>query len=116
MLFRSVSFDSDVRKAMELAVEAAQETPRVLRDPPPVCRLMGFGDSAANLELRIWIDDPKNGIINVRSDVLLAMWEKYRAHGIRTPLGHRDIFIKSGSEISVTGSRLQEPMGKDMAA
>ena len=89
-----VSFDSDVRQAMELAVEAAREVPRVLSDPAPVCRLLGFGDSSANLELRIWINDPVNGIINVRSDVLLAMWEKYREHGIRTPLGHRDIFIK----------------------
>jgi small-conductance mechanosensitive channel len=100
-----VSFDSDVGKAMELAVEAAREIPRVLKDPPPVCRLMGFGDSSANLELRIWIDDPKNGIINVRSDVLLAMWNKYRAHGIRTQLGHRDIFIKSGSEINVNAAQ-----------
>jgi small-conductance mechanosensitive channel len=100
-----VSFDSDVGKAMELAVEAAREIPRVLKDPPPVCRLMGFGDSSANLELRIWIDDPKNGIINVRSDVLLAMWNKYRAHGIRTQLGHRDIFIKSGSELNVNAAQ-----------
>ncbi len=105
-----VSFDCDVRKAMELAVEAARETSRVLVDPPPVCRLMGFGDSSANLELRIWIEDPKNGIINVRSDVLLAMWEKYREHGIRTPLGHRDIFIKSGSEISVSARQDRQGM------
>jgi small-conductance mechanosensitive channel len=96
-----VSFDSDVRKAMELAVEAALEVPRVLHDPPPVCRLMGFGDSTANLELRVWIDDPKNGIINVRSDVLLRMWEKYRENDIRTPLGHRDIMIKNGSELGI---------------
>ncbi|MEM7170568.1 MAG: mechanosensitive ion channel domain-containing protein [Pseudomonadota bacterium] len=96
-----VSFDSDVRKAMELAVEAANEVPRVLQDPAPVCRLMGFGDSSAELELRIWISDPTNGIINVRSDVLLKMWEKFCEHGIRTPLAHRDIFIKSGSEINI---------------
>lgn len=97
----AVSFDSDVRKAMELAVEAADETPRVLGNPEPVCRLMGFSDSAANLQLRFWIEDPKNGIINVRSEVLLRMWEKYRANGIRTALGHRDIFIKRGSELDV---------------
>jgi len=96
-----VSFDSDLRKAMELAVEAADEVPRVLQDPAPVCRLLGFGDSTVNLELRIWINDPANGVINVRSDVLFKMWEKYREHGIRTPLGHRDIFIKNGSEISI---------------
>jgi small-conductance mechanosensitive channel len=68
---------------------------------------MGFGDSSANLELRIWIDDPKNGIINVRSEVLLAMWKKYRANGIRTQLAHRDIFIKNGSELSVSAPRDQ---------
>jgi small-conductance mechanosensitive channel len=102
-----VSFECDVGKAMELAVEAAREIPRVLKDPPPVCRLMGFGDSSANLELRIWIDDPKNGIINVRSEVLLAMWKKYRANGIRTQLAHRDIFIKNGSELSVSAPRDQ---------
>ena len=97
-----VSFDSDVRKAMELAVQAAEEVPRVLQDPAPVCRLLGFADSTVELELRIWINDPANGVINVRSDVLLNMWEKFREQGIRTPLGHRDIFIKSGSEIKLS--------------
>lgn len=96
-----VSFDCDVRRAMELAVEAAAETPRVLTDPAPVCRLMSFGDSSVNLEMRFWIEDPTNGIINVRSDVLLSIWEKFRANGIRTPLGHRDIYVKGGSEIQV---------------
>lgn len=100
-----VSFDSDVRKAMELAVEAAEEVPRVLKDPVPVCRLLGFGDSSVNLELRIWINDPTNGVMNVRSDVLLNMWEKFREQGIRTPLAHRDIFIKSGSEIKLSSAQ-----------
>ena len=90
---------------MELAVEAAEEVPRVLKDPVPVCRLLGFGDSSVNLELRIWINDPTNGVINVRSDVLLHMWEKFREQGIRTPLAHRDIFIKSGSEIKLSSTQ-----------
>ena len=89
-----VSFDGDVPLAMRLAEEAARETARVLRDPAPVCRLMGFGDSVVNLEMRFWIDDPANGVINVRSQVLLHLWEKFRANGIRTPLAHRDLTIK----------------------
>ena len=96
-----VSFDCDVRMAMQLAEEAAKETPRVLSDPAPVCRLMGFGDSSADLELRFWIEDPTNGVINVRSQVLLTMWEKFREHGIRTPLGHRDLHIKGDSSLTV---------------
>ena len=93
---------------MELAVQVAGEIPRVLKDPAPVCRLLGFGDSSVNLELRIWVNDPTNGVINVRSDVLLNMWEKFRAEGIRTPLAHRDIFIKSGSEIKLSSAQGRE--------
>jgi small-conductance mechanosensitive channel len=96
-----VSFDSDVRLAMQLVEEAARETPRVLASPPPVCRLMGFGDSAVNLEMRFWIEDPANGVINVRSQVLLTVWEKFRAQGIRTPLAHRDLLIKPDSGLTV---------------
>jgi small-conductance mechanosensitive channel len=104
-----VSFDCDVRLAMQLAEAAARETPRVLTDPPPVCRLMGFGDSSVNLEMRFWIEDPTNGVINVRSAVLLALWEKFRDNGIRTPLGHRDLHLKSGSELTVNLKRGTKP-------
>jgi small-conductance mechanosensitive channel len=100
-----VSFECDVRLAMQLAEEAARETPRVLADPAPACRLMGFGDSSVHLEMRFWIEDPTNGVINVRSQVLLAIWEKFRANGIRTPLGHRDLHIKGDSSLRVTLDR-----------
>ena len=96
-----ISFDCDVPLAMRLVEDAARETPRVLSSPPPVCRLMGFGDSAVHLEMRFWIEDPSNGVINVRSLVLLAIWQKFRANGIRTPLAHRDLMIKPDSVLTV---------------
>jgi small-conductance mechanosensitive channel len=86
---------------MQLVIDAARETPRVLRHPEPVCRLMSFGDSLVNLEMRFWIDDPANGVINVRSLVLLAIWRKFREQGIRTPLAHRDLLLKPDSELTV---------------
>jgi small-conductance mechanosensitive channel len=104
-----ISFECDVPLAMRLAEEAARETPRVLADPAPVCRLMGFGDSSVHLEMRFWIDDPANGVINVRSQVLLGLWERYRANGIRTMLGHRDIHIKGDSELTVTLNQMLKP-------
>jgi small-conductance mechanosensitive channel len=104
-----VSFDCDVRLAMQLVEEAARETPRVLASPAPVCRLMGFGDSAVNLEMRFWIEDPSNGVVNVRSEVLLTLWDKFRANDIRTPLGHRDLLIKPDSELTVLLKRASNP-------
>lgn len=105
----AIDFESDVPLAMTAAVDAALATPRVLHSPEPVCRLMSFGDSCVNLELRFWIEDPTNGIINVRSDVLLAVWTSFRALGIRTRLGHRDLHIKPDSELTLRMDRPRRP-------
>jgi small-conductance mechanosensitive channel len=96
-----ISYRSDVRKAIALVVDAAKENARVMKDPPPVCRLMGFGDSSVDLEMRIWISDPTNGVINVRSEVLLGVWDRFRAHGIEIPFPQRDLHVRPGSTIEV---------------
>jgi len=100
-----ISYDSDVRQAMTLAVDSAKDVSRVLRSPEPVCRLMGFGESSVDLELRIWITDPANGVVNVRSEVLLKMWDLFHANGIKIPFAQRDLHVKSGSELHVTMHR-----------
>ena len=71
-----ISYDSDPRKAMELCVEAARSSGRVLNDPEPRCLLTEFGDNSVNLELRFWINDPSNGVGNARSEVLLSIWDR----------------------------------------
>lgn len=96
-----ISYHSEVRLAMELAVQAAASVDRVLGDPLPVCRLTGFGDSSVEFELRVWIGDPQGGIMNVRSDVYLAMWETFRQHGIEIPFAQRDLHIKGDSRLTV---------------
>ncbi len=89
-----ISYDSDLRKAIELCVEAANECERALSDPRPVCLVKGFGDSSVDLELRFWINDPKNGIGSVKSDVFIRIWDKFHAEGIRIPFPQRDLHIR----------------------
>ncbi len=96
-----VSYDSDVPMAMELAVEASQAISRVLENPKPVCRLMNFGDDSVELELRIWIDDPQKGVVNVRSEVLLNIWNSYHENGIEFPFSQRDLHIRSSVPLDV---------------
>ncbi len=90
-----ISYGSDIRKAMALATEAAGEPDRILDDPKPVCHLLGFGDSSVNLELRVWIRDPQNGLTNVKSEVLLGIWDRFKEHGIEFPFPQRDLHLKS---------------------
>ena len=96
-----ISYDSDPRKAMELAIDAALSVDRVHKDPKPVCRLMGFGDSSVDFELRIWISDPEAGVVNVKSDVFLALWDRFHEHDIQLPFPQREVTIKKGSTVAV---------------
>jgi small-conductance mechanosensitive channel len=92
-----VHYQSDVRKAIEICVESAKETDRVLSKPAPKCLLIGFGDSAVDLELRFWIEDAQRGVRNVKSDVLLKIWDKFHEHGIEIPYPQRDLHIRSSN-------------------
>ncbi|MBI1213266.1 MAG: mechanosensitive ion channel [Alphaproteobacteria bacterium] len=96
-----VSYKSDIHKARQLCIDAAAETPRVLEDPKPLCHLVAFGDSSVDLELRFWIKDPRNGLVNVKSEVLLKIWDKFKAEGIEIPFPQRDVHVSSPIEVSM---------------
>jgi small-conductance mechanosensitive channel len=89
-----IAYNSDVRLAIRLVVEAAESVDRVLRDPEVKCQLKGFGDNSIELEVRFWLRDPESGVSNVSSEVLLGVWDRFKAHGIEIPYPQRDIHIK----------------------
>ena len=90
------------------------EHPRVKESPPPAARLLGFGDSSVDLELRFWISDPKEGVVNVKGDVMLAIWDKFKAHGVEFPFPQRDVHldIKADAEKIAAALRQAEKIGK----
>ncbi len=96
-----ISYSSDVHRAMELMLDAGGAFPRVLKEPPPVCRLIKFGDSSIELELRLWIKDPAKGVVNIKSDIQLKIWETFKEHGIEFPFPQQDLHLKSPQEITV---------------
>lgn len=93
-----ISYKSDLRKAIALILEAAAEVERVLPEPKSVCLVKEFGNSSVDLEARIWINDPRNGVSNVKSEVLLKVWDKFHENDIEIPFPQRDLHIKSGLE------------------
>ena len=88
-----IAYNADPRKAIELCLDATQSAPRILQDPDPRCLLTGFGDNSINLELRFWIDDPSNGVGNIKSEVMLAVWDRFKNAGIEIPFPQRDVHI-----------------------
>lgn len=90
-----VAYDCDIRLARQLMLDAAASVERVLTHPKPACNLSEFGDSAIVLEIRFWISDPQNGVRNVTSDVLFAVWDAFQENGIGIPFPQQDLHIKS---------------------
>jgi small-conductance mechanosensitive channel len=113
-----VSYEDDPEVALKLLVEATENHPRILRDPPPVSRLMSFEDNGMRLEIRFWIADPVNGVNNVRSDVNRAIWRIFRTHGVKIPVPQQETrLLESRAVRAYPGAAAQEPAaGVDRAA
>lgn len=92
----SVAYESDLVRALEILKEAANNHTRVLKYPEPRSLLKGFGDNGVDLELRMWISDPQNGVSNVSSDVMLEIWDKFHEEGIEFPFPQRVIHYATG--------------------
>lgn len=88
-----VAYGTDLEQAMALMVACARGTPRVLADPEPGAMVTAFADSGINLELGFWVADPQNGTGGVRSDINLAIWKSFVAHGIEIPYPQREVRV-----------------------
>ncbi len=89
----STSYEANPRRVCELAAEIAKATPRVAKVQPPACSIVEFGDQSMRFSLSFWITDPEKGIGNVRSQVMLALWDAFRIEGAVTNYPIRDIRI-----------------------
>ena len=94
-----VHYDTDVPRAIELCTEAAAANERVLDDPAAKCLFIGFGESSIDLQVRFWIADAHNGVTNVKSAVLLRIWERFKEEGIQIPYPQRDLHLRSGARL-----------------
>lgn len=90
-----ISYNDDPELAMRVIVDSARIHPRVLATPPPNCLLTDFAENGINLELHAWISDPEEGVVNVRSEILLGLWHTFKLHLITIPFPQREVVIKA---------------------
>lgn len=98
-----ISYASDLHQAIALAEEAVQSVDRILPTPEPVCQVMELGDSTVDLELRVWINDPENGLHGVKTLVLLAVWDIFHVNDIEFAFPQRDLHIKGPVPVKMAG-------------
>jgi small-conductance mechanosensitive channel len=92
-----VSYASDPHAVQKIALAAVAGMPRVLSTPNSTCVLAKFGDSSLDFKLRFWIGDPINGIGNIRSEVMFALWDAFKREGIEIPYPVRDVRVSNAA-------------------
>ncbi|MBR0716329.1 mechanosensitive ion channel family protein [Bradyrhizobium liaoningense] len=90
------NYDADPRLVCKLAAGTAAAHPRAQKGKPPNCILTEFAEAGMKFSLTFWIADP-DGMDNVKSDVMLALWEAFKQEGIRVPYPVREIRIRGGA-------------------
>jgi small-conductance mechanosensitive channel len=90
------NYDADPRLVCKLAIETAAAAPRAIKGKPPNCILIEFAEAGMKFSLTFWIADP-DGMDNVKSDVMLALWDAFKHEGIRVPYPVRELKIRGGA-------------------
>ena len=93
-----VAYGTDVEKVRELLLEAALEeyqvSPGLLLEPAPFVNFVGFGDSALNFELLVWIENPDQiGVI--KSNLNFRINRIFTEYQIDIPYPQMDLHIRS---------------------
>jgi len=92
----STNYDADPRLVCKLAIEIAAAAPRAIKNKPPNCILTEFAEAGMKFSLTFWIADP-DGMDNVKSEVMLALWDAFKREEIRVPYPVREIRIRGGA-------------------
>ncbi|UWQ18217.1 mechanosensitive ion channel family protein [Jannaschia sp. M317] len=92
-IFFGTAYGDDPHLVRKIAIGAAAGTDRVLKIKPPVCHIVGFGDSSVDYILRFWISDPTGGLTNIRGNVYLALWDAFQENDISIPFPQREVRV-----------------------
>ena len=90
-----VAYGTDLHLARELMLTAAKNHPSCLGDPAPLCVVRNFGDSAIEFLLYFWVGDITVGRLVPKSDVMFAVVDAFKEHGVTIPFPQRDVHVSA---------------------
>lgn len=88
-----VAYSSDVELVKKLLLQAAEEHPMVLQEPPPIVLFMDFGESSLDFRLVFTVDDSFQSAIP-KSDIRFRINELFIQNNITIPFPQRDVYFK----------------------
>jgi small-conductance mechanosensitive channel len=93
-----VNYGATPRKLIQLLEDVARAHPNVLKQPPPFCLFMSYGDSSINFELRVWTQYSNS--LQVHSDLRVAIYDAIYAAGMSFPFPQREVRVLGNGNAS----------------
>jgi potassium efflux system protein len=91
-----VAFGTNPDRVRELLLQAAQQNPLVLKDPPPHALFDNFGDSTLSFVLRVYMAS-RDVFLQLRHELHTAIAGSFQEAGIEIAFPQRDIHIRSAT-------------------
>ncbi|MEN8178249.1 MAG: mechanosensitive ion channel domain-containing protein [Pseudomonadota bacterium] len=101
VLFIGIHYQADPHQAQKVIEEAVTMNPAVSLTPTPKIWLSDFGPSSVDFRVHYYMDVKQFSRLEVKSQVLFAIWDALRDAGIDIPYPQQDVYIK---EIPAVGS------------
>lgn len=95
-----VAYSSDLEKVLKALNEPTEEHPKVMKQPKHQVHLTEFGDSAWEMELRVWIPNVKERY-TLRNEFHQAIVHKFNELDIEIPFPQRDLHVRSSVSLPV---------------
>jgi potassium efflux system protein len=89
-----IAYGSDTQRAIEVLKKVADESRRVLREPPPQVLFLGFGDSSLSFELRVFVRNVSQLFVT-RHELHMGVDQAFREAGIEIAFPQRDLHVRS---------------------
>lgn len=86
------TYGSDPNEILKILSDVAFNNEDVLKQPEPQVLFSEFGDSSLNFKLRCWVHYEMG--LQVKSDVSIAVYNKFKELGVEIPFPQQDIYIK----------------------
>ncbi len=95
-----VAYGSNVKRAMQLIAEVAEENENILEDPAPVVTFEGFDDSSLRLLLRCYLDSMEFRLSTI-SALHEAINQKFEDNGIVIAFPQRDVHLDTSRPLDI---------------
>ncbi len=91
----SVAYGTDVDRLEEALLDCAHDCDHVVDDPAPHTFFKGFGDSALQYELRVWVAEPTRDI-RAQHKLNRAIYRRLGEEDLEIQFPQRDVHMRDG--------------------